>query len=64
MTPKLWIPVYHDTRDQRVIEWANKNFGTHDLNGRPKPDLRANETGFKHLISNIKTNKKWWQVWR
>jgi len=31
MTPKLWIPVYHDTADQRIIKWVNEQFTTHDL---------------------------------
>lgn len=31
MTPKLWIPVYKDTQDKRIHEFANWNFAQHEL---------------------------------
>ena len=32
MQPKFYVPVYYDTRDQRVIKWAQRNLTTHELN--------------------------------
>lgn len=31
MKPRMTVPVYHDTRDARVIQWVNRNLTTHDL---------------------------------
>ena len=36
-TPKMMIPVYFDTQDQRIIEWVNKNMTHHNLAKSVKP---------------------------
>ena len=32
MKPKMYLPVYHDTRDQRILSWIEGNVATHQLN--------------------------------
>ncbi len=29
--PYIYLPVYHNTEDQRIIKWAEKNMTTHNL---------------------------------
>lgn len=48
MQPKFNIPVYHNTNDQRIIAWVNRNYRTHELTKQNNEHSKQQELDIRH----------------
>ena len=50
MTPKMWIPVYHDTHDQRIHDWVQRNLATDSLNREVQELAPGNPPKYRDVL--------------